>query len=37
MTGRDVYNAIVTWSQVHTNAAWAIAGLVGGFVLGKVI
>ena len=37
MKFQDVYTAVVTWSTVHTNAAWAIAGLVGGFVLGKVL
>ena len=37
MTGRDVVNAIVTWSQVHTVAAAIIGGLLAGFLLGKVL
>ena len=37
MTGRDIYNAIVTWSQVHTVAAAIIGGALTGFILGKVL
>ncbi len=37
MKAIDVYNAVKTWSTVHTVATAAIIGALTGFLAGKIL
>lgn len=37
MKARDIVDAVRYWARWHPTVAWAIGGLVVGFLLGKLV